>query len=389
MKNALKYLAMAALVFFAASCDKDPNGDKPNTGNALVISVENGVIQNNGTDVAKITVTYENEDVTAESEFFDGTQPISIPNGEFKSTEVKTFEIWASYGANTSAKIKINVVPFAVPAPAVDEEPTLTDFYPGLLFMQFTGSECPNCPLMNKKVDPLFDPENKQFSGKQYWENVVRVFSHTYNINSDPASGTKVFGEKFGINGWPTAILDFDYTHHITNLVTSEYLSKMFDEALAAKEGKCPGIAVHSELKDGVLIANASVKAAVDKDYLIGAILLEDGINGVQAGGGKTVFDSCVRLVDGGATKTDIYGHELGHISKGKSMNHVFVWNLKEEWENNKYSSWEGNGFVEKNLRVAYYVLSCKNNGHSKEYTFETAIAATANANQSFIYAAE
>lgn len=99
------------LLAFAACSEDDPQGG-PNPPaidpDELEVSVSPAEIIANGTDEAVLSVTYEGEDVTAQSKFFANGSELS--GNRFTATEVGEYELCAEYMNVRSASVKLTAV---------------------------------------------------------------------------------------------------------------------------------------------------------------------------------------------------------------------------------------------------------------------------------------
>ena len=113
----------------------------------------------------------------------------------------------------------------------------------------------------------------------------------------------------------------------------------------------------------GQLVIKAAVKAAVEGQYRIGALLIENGIEGQQNGAKPSetemhIHDCCVRYAD---CATNFYGHKLGTIKAGETAEYFFCWDLNDasmQWNKKPYggSIWKAPVMENAYLVLCVYV---------------------------------
>lgn len=246
--------------------------------------------------------------------------------------------IWASYKTlNTKNKpIKITAVEDPVPAAAIDTDPENTSFERRSLLLQITGTGCPNCPVLMDVIGALRADE-------EYADTFVHVGVHTYNAN-DPMYYKEPGFEpaiNFLAGEYPGYVLDLKYS--------GPYNGGNFKTELGAaqEEGAKAGISARIQSNGPVVNARVSVKAAVEGEYYVAAMLVESGIVAVQQGdqtGKYKVHENALRLADG-KTFGKYIGYPLGLIGAGESVDYLFNLPLENNW-------------VQGNCHVVFYVTS-------------------------------
>ncbi len=261
-------------------------------------------------------------EVTAE----DGTLYL-LPT--FTPSEVGERSFWFSYKTkNTLDKpVKIRTVDTPIPAPSADTDPQNTSFKRRVMLQQFTGTWCGQCPHMIRSIEMLFTNE-------AYAESTIHVAIH----DSDSFAVPDIrLSSLLGVGDFPTAKVNFDYT--IQNYGVEANVASLMAAINGAMMGRAKaGIAARSILKDNTLLIRASVKAAVDGEYFVGAWLLESGLYERQsnASGLSGDFDhheNVVRIADSRASNHNFKGHSLGIISAGDTADYLFAMELDEAWK--------------------------------------------------------
>lgn len=353
MKNIFKYASLFfTTAMLAISCGGpiddtvDPdngNGNGNNNSNGetvtgtLTIEVDKQIIQSNGADAASISVYHDGTKVTSDVIFHNAAAKdavIEIPDFKFTTETAGEYRIWAEYkGLFTKGEVKITAVASEVPTSPVDPQPSNTSFVRNILLIQFTGSECGNCPLMKAGIKQAFE-KNPEF--KDY---VVKVDAHNYSPQ-DPAY---LAGFYSPADGWPTTIVDWKYSFGAYKTVnqTVAQVESAIKTAYSDADAKA-GISVNAKYADGVITIKAVVKAAVTDTYRIGAFLTEDGIQGQQADlygmheDWMDIFDDSIRIADCKVSARNYMGHSLGQIEAGKTGEYMFIMNLKNSWNVDK-----------------------------------------------------
>ena len=364
MRNILKY---ASLLFAAAvlgACgdpvepdtpvgpDK-PGPEKPEVTGTLALTVDKQIIQSNGTDAATLTVTLNGEPVTSDVIFHDSqNNDAVIEVKDFKFTTSKTGEygIWAEYYTLMSNEVKITSFAAEIPSTPSDPEPSNTSFVRRSLLTQFTGTGCMNCPGMKTLLTSVF-------SEPEMADKVVRTAVHSYN-EDDPAFISKYITA----SSYPMINLDLVETTGYGTGTTPADIKNWMNAIYSGQEAMA-GISVNSAYKDGQLVIKAAVKAAVEGQYRIGALLMEDGIEGQQTGAKPSetemhIHNHCVRYAD---CASNFYGHKLGTIKAGETAEYFFCWDLNDasmQWNKKPYggSIWKAPVMENAYLVLCVYV---------------------------------
>ena len=325
MKRIFFPLFTLLMAFLMVSCDD--NAKPEEQGGELVITFDKDIITSDGKDFSTITVKFNGEPVTEGVEFFDAdNEPFEIPDFKFSTSQEGEYEFWAAYKVSMSEPVVIKAVPFSIPAPNNDPDPSNMSFKRKVFLTQCTGTGCGYCPGMIKVLDDLMDDEG--IAG-----NVVLAAVHSWNPN-DPAYISAPSSGALGGNGYPFLSIDLsvgynDYTRKDPALVDA-ITSRLSQKAKV-------GISVNPMLKNGYLVTKVSVKAAEAGEYLVGAWLVEDGLFGTQAdylGIKDSSFDThnnCVRIAD--SKGEGFEGYSVGELEVGQVVDKTFVMKIKNSWK--------------------------------------------------------
>lgn len=354
-------LLSAAVMLFASCEGTTPEGpDTPggnNTGNTsgeLVLSVDKQIIQA-GVDQAVLTVKFNGEEVKDGVILFDADNKVVDLGADFIfSTEtIGEYSFWANYKTYNSNKVYVTVVATAVPETPADPQPESTSFVRRVLLTKITGAGCVACPNVTAALRYFFYGDGNKNNPHELADFVVKAEAHTYEGGYDPAQ----LSSFYSVSSWPTVIVDWaEYFVPSQSISSLSAIEQMVERRYAAEQAKA-GIAVNSICENGSVTLKVCVKAAVGGQYRVGAWLLEDNIQGQQAGvaaGSENAwyheFDDCIRIADSRLSAGDYAGHKLGYIEAGKTAEKMFTWVLKDTW-------------VTENLKLCVFVSTTDETG--------------------------
>lgn len=322
--------------------NKEP--EKPQTG--LVLTATPSTITADGEDVAILEVTLDGEVIEEGFTLYDEEDNIvELENMEFSTTVAGEYKFWAAYKAYNSETITITAEEPTTDGPdnpdepegPTDEDPKNLNFKRRVLLIQFTGTGCGYCPGMISALREVM--QDKTFAN-----NTVLAAAHRYN-GTDPAYlANYALDIAMGVGGFPSLSADMYYTYGLySNMV--EVIHKMVDASFERTTTKA-GISAVSYIEDDKVIIKATVKAAEESMFRIGAWLLEDGIYGQQTNygfeGDFNTHDNCIRIADSKVSTSDYTGYEIGPvdedgkvqpIKKGETAEYTFTIELKDKWK--------------------------------------------------------
>lgn len=326
--------------------------DVPTEG--LYVYLSSTVIQANGKDAVTVKVFFDGAEVTEQAAYYrlpDNTE-IEFPDGTYTATTAGSLSFWVSYGtANTYATPStITAVNFAIPARPADPNPSSTNFVRRVLVMQFTGTGCGFCPRMMTTLRNL--KANAEVADK-----FVIAACHSFNSTDPMYLGTGL-SNAFGVNDYPSVGID------MLREVLSNYQESAVRNAIEKNYNRIAplcGIGVRSEVDGNTVVAHVTVKAAQEKEFRVGIMVLEDGIKATQANynslpGDFNTHNNTIRLIDG---NRNYKGYELGTIKAGNVVDQIFALNLDSSW-------------VKENCRLAVYVCTDEGNGYYVNNVVET-----------------
>lgn len=260
MKNLLKVCAYCMIAITMFSCD-----DAENVKIEVAIMSDKQEIIADGSDQLVLRMETQNkEDVTAGGVFYVNSQEIS--GNTFTTLEAGIISCYAEYNGVRTNTIKVTV----------KEQPI---FKKNIIVENYTATWCGFCPRVH---DAIIDAVSSN-------DRVIPIAVHIY---SDPFmfASYSVLTAEFGIEGWPTAMIDRDYKWPYPE--NEEGLEEALDYNSAL------GLAITSTLNDNQLSVDAKVKFGKDLsgDFKIVVCLVEDNLiydqeNGYDDGRGNPIPD--------------------------------------------------------------------------------------------------
>ncbi len=345
----------------------------PNDEQGLTLRATTTVFQKN-VDECLIIVRYKGEvidpsrvtfyDLDSNEEVVLESKDVTDVNGDtyklaiYAPTEIGTRSIWAGRnsgpGDSRDKPLTLTAVDFAIPSRAIDPDPANTSFKKRMFITQFTGTECGYCPFFIAALHTLSEEED-------YNDNYVLAAVHTYSSNDPmyPVDYSDV-DKTFGVSNYPTVICDMKVS--LSNAGYERNLSQLHNQinSSVAEPAKA-GISAKIDYADGFIVARATVKAAEEGNYRIGAWLVEDDIHGMQYNNGCKVegvdfntHEAALRIPDSKPDGSSHYaGHLLGTLAAGELSDYVFVMEMKEDANNidNPKKHWKS-----ENCRLIFFV---------------------------------
>ena len=367
----LKFMAVAMLSLAVVGCNGNDPTDSPNEKSPFRVEVNTNYIQL-GVDKAYFLVYLD--DVLVEPAsliFFDAeTNDIVTMNTleveidgvktavpEWVPTKPETKHFWVAYNAYNNQKnpVSITAVDFALPDALEDPQPDNVSFVKRAFFCQFTGAGCGWCPFAKAAIYEV-GAEDK------YNDKFITAAIYTFD-NKEMLYPTKYgnIATTFGVTGYPTILFDMSGSFsvvkdHETNkrTVRAALDNTMNQQAKA-------GVSVNTASDSGDTFAiMATVKAAVDGEYYVGAWLVEDGIVAKQENYGSTAdidfntHNNVLRIADSG---DNYIGHSLGAMKAGDTKDKLFVMSFEKDQLNNKGEVVK-KAWVKENCRLVVFVTT-------------------------------
>lgn len=298
---------------------------------------------------------------------------VTLP--KYVAEEVGTRSVYIYYKTSNTRKkpITLTAVDYAIPQRLADSKPESTDFTKRAFFTQFTGVGCGFCPYISTALHAMKADES---INDQY----VAVAVHTYGNPSElyPYTANNIDGV-FGVSSYPVILGDMKF--RTSNMGSWERNQAVLTNYVNSSvvEGAGAGISVSvGGSESNTVVVRATVKAAKNGNYRVGAWLVEDNIYGVQSSNmsgampeGMSKDDlnyhnNVLRIADSDPASS-YTGYDLGYMNAGDMVDKVFIMELKESAAEAGKSNKEMNHkehWVRENCRLVVFVTTDSKNGY-------------------------
>lgn len=268
--------------------------------------------------------------------------------------------------------ITLTAVDFAIPERIADPQPENLSFVKRAFFTQFTGTGCSFCPFISTALHAMKDDPAMA-------DKFINAAAHTYSTSSDltPPQHSDI-ADRFDVSSFPFIIGDMKFrTSNMGSWALNKAnLENYVNQSIA--EGAKAGISASINGDGNTLVIRATVKAAVNGKFRLGAWLVEDNIYSPQASGMSAPYpdgmvandlnyhNNVLRIADSNPTASYV-GHDLGTMNAGDLVDYVFVMNLRENAAEAGKSNEEMNHkthWVKENCRLIFFVTTESNSGY-------------------------
>ncbi len=320
-------IALAVLLLGICCGDSDDAGcgiPKPEA-NGLVVTLSSSIILADGEDSTTVTVTYNDEVIPVSNPdllYFDAATAKSIEKFDtYTTTTEGKFLFYVTYKSESTkaTPTMIRACNVAIPERVADPQPENLDFAHRAMLIQFTGTDCPNCPRMIRAIREVKEDA-------LYAERIVHAAIHSYN-GSDPCNiilpGPRVMQDAMGVGSYPYLMVDACLSSGSEASLIKDAIDRRLSTPAKA------GIAANIVVEDELIVIRATVKAAEGGNYRIGAWVLEDDIEAEQQNNGTSgdynIHHNAVRFADSQRSSYDVMGHDLGGVPTGGYVDHIFT----------------------------------------------------------------
>lgn len=269
IKNLLPLLM--SVVLFSCTGTSGEEGDGGDLTGELVLNVSKSIIVADGTDAAVFTVMKGETDVTGQAKIyvdnkvFEGTS--------LTSSEIREYVVYASYNGELTEKKTIKAIESGYVEIPEDSKPDqFEEFKHRTLFVQATGTWCPNCPYVTSAIH-------------KYQEDITdgnAVFAAAHNGDGMANDFSAKVISWLNVSSFPSLTHSLNGTTELYNTIDTEALvSSMSSVVESNLETECyTNIAASVSYSEDGLKLNvlANVKVAKAGKYRIQAWVLEDGI---------------------------------------------------------------------------------------------------------------
>lgn len=336
MKNVLLCLSFLSVLIMSCSGSESDEGMDVVTYVRLA-SNENSILIGNST-MLKVTDNLNN-DVTEKSVFYvNGTENA---NGKvFHPDKIGEYTVTAKYDGFQSKSIKVNVIAI-----------TGVNFVHRIMYEDFTGTWCGNCPIASARFEKLVAQNDK----------AVFVGLHGPTVQTDPFTNETSMGliNVLGIWAYPTILINHKYEWSAAN---NNYTDVSFALQHIKPFSKV-GIAITTKLENNTLSGDYNIAFAEDYSNLKTLVyIVEDKIkypqhNYFNGNGGKPV------LYGGAPIVQDYVNHNVLRTAltptTGESIPATNSQNSTVYFKNFSYAI--PANFVKENMKIIVAVVNNQN----------------------------
>ncbi|QOW08983.1 Omp28-related outer membrane protein [Kaistella flava (ex Peng et al. 2021)] len=336
MKKTLLLLTM--FVLFLNSCAGSESDEGMNIVTYVKLSSSESAVLL-GNSIKLIATDNLNNDVTGQSTFYINGE-LNSDHNIFVPTHIGEYTITAKYQSITTKPLTINSISL-----------TGVNFVHRILFEDFTGTWCGNCPIASARFDKLIEQNNK----------AVFVGLHGPTVQTDPFTNeaSTAFINQLGIWAYPTILIN-----HIAEWSTSNnnYTDVSFPLQYIQPYSKV-GIAINTKLESNVISGDFSIAFAADYSNLKTLIyVVEDQIkypqhNYFNGSGGKPLLYGGLPIVPDyvnhnvlRALLTPVTGEAIP--ANNSQNNNTYLKNFSYNIPSN---------FVKENMKIIVAVLNSQN----------------------------
>ena len=393
------FMTIAALAVMV-SCSDGKDGLSTGTGikaEGVVVTFDKSVIKSDGSDAVTFRAYYNGNEVSDDAKFYQVIEGKPIKMGRsFSTSDVGTYEFWATYGTRQSEHVYISAISKDIPAAAGDSNPSGTSFVHRTFFNQYTAGTCIWCPYMTHLLHKTLQDG--------YEDKVVLA-----SIRSGESGFAQVSNPSSGL---PYLHIDYSqgYDHQMASQAAVDRLRNLIDGVVA--EPAVAGISANTKYyeEDGQILVKVAVKAAVADEYNVGLWLMQDNVvekqsfkdeanpnalDGTWKPGNSNPYNyhnNSVRVAESRYLGAHV-GYPLGMLKAGETAEWIFLVNvnLNEGYDKNedgKINHHDGSWWAGKkavtldDLHFAAFVTNHKGN----TYTVVNAIGFPYNGSVSFEY---
>ncbi len=206
----------------------------------------------------------------------DGDTSTALSSPSYSIDMAKEYYFYATYLESQSAQITVKGVD-SMPEAAADPSPEKFDsFRKHALGLLATGTDCPNC---YKLIAPVHEFEQQDVNG-----DLIMTEVHEYPLDPMKCEASYWMDQRMGRLGFPTLRFNLSGKPEYY-IATSNYASvddvATIVEYIMSTPAQC-AISATSVVEGDLLQIRADIKIAVEGEYKIGAMVVEDGIYAPQ-----------------------------------------------------------------------------------------------------------
>jgi hypothetical protein len=145
-----------------------------------------------------------------------------------------------------------------------------------------------------------------------------------YYLDDFQVPSGRALADRFGVQALPYVVSGLDAT--LATSVASTDILFSHNRTVLEQDAPACGMAVTTTLSGSDLSIEVEVTSAADREYILGAALVEDGITAPQTGAsGDYVHNGVLRSLLHTTPPADGFGDSMGRIEKGATKTRTFT----------------------------------------------------------------
>lgn len=260
-----------SILFFSCTGNSGEEGDGGDVSGDLVLKVSKSIIVADGEDAAVFTVMKGETDVTDKAKIYLGND--IFEGTTFSTSTVGEYKFFANYDGEVTEKQTIKAIENgSIPVPDDSKPEEFTNFKHRTLFIQSTGTWCPNCPYVTAALHKYQENNNDG--------NAVFAAAHNGDGMANEYSAKVI--SWLGVSSFPSLTTNLNGATELYNTIDTDALVSSMSSTVETNLGvECntniaSSVSYSQDKKYINVLAN--VKVATTGKYRVLAWLLEDGI---------------------------------------------------------------------------------------------------------------
>ncbi|MGA9211638.1 Omp28-related outer membrane protein [Kaistella sp.] len=331
------FLLLILFVFFLNSCAGSESDEGRDAVTYVKLSAsENSVLLGNSVNFS--LTDNLNNDVTNNATFYvDG---VEINKNTYAPAKIGEYHVVAKYNTFTSKPLTLNAIAL-----------TGVNFVHRILYEDFTGTWCGNCPIASVRYEELIKKNNK----------VVFVGLHGPTVATDPFTNAASYDiiTKLGIWAYPTILINHTQNWNTAN---NDFADMTFPLGFIKASSKM-GIAITTKLEGNTLSGEYNISFADNYNNLKTIVyIVEDKIvypqhNYFNGSGGKPILYGGVPIIENYSNHNVL--RDLLTSSTGDAIPSGSTQNNTAYFKNFSYAI--PANFNKENMKIVVAVLNAQN----------------------------
>ncbi len=262
---------LMSILFFSCTGNSGEEGDGGDVSGDLVLQVSKSIIVADGEDAAVFTVMKGETDVTDKAKIYLGDDVFE--GTTFSTSTVGEYKFFANYDGEVTEKQTVKAIESgAIPVPDDSKPEEFSNFKHRTLFIQSTGTWCPNCPYVTAAVHKYQENNNDG--------NAVFAAAHNGDGMANEYSAKVI--SWLGVNSYPSLTTNLNGATELYNTIDTDALVSSMSSTVESNLGvECytniaSSVSYSQDKKYINVLAN--VKVAKAGKYRVLAWVLEDGV---------------------------------------------------------------------------------------------------------------